>query len=109
MEQGAASEEAGCSGKHWEKDSFHPTKAIARDQEKSTESISTRFLVGTGGAPPRFQVCTRPVRLPDLLQQFPAPADGPGLDSFCHFARGERPWRSTVVFRLKREPFVNQK
>ncbi len=48
MEQGAASEEAGGSGKHWEKDSFHPTKAIARDQEKSTESISTRFLVGTG-------------------------------------------------------------
>ena len=47
MEQGAASEEAGGSGKHWEKDSFHPTKAIARDQEKSTESISTRFLVGT--------------------------------------------------------------
>jgi hypothetical protein len=48
VEQGAASEEAGGSGKHWEKDSFHPTKAIARDQEKSTESISTRFLVGTG-------------------------------------------------------------
>ncbi len=47
MEKGTVSEQAGCGAEQWEEERFHPEDATARGERKSTESISTRFLVGT--------------------------------------------------------------
>ena len=52
VEDGPTSEEAGQSGEQGEEDGFHSLDAIARGQEKSIESISTRFLVGTPASSP---------------------------------------------------------
>jgi hypothetical protein len=48
VEDGPTSEEAGQGGEQGEEDGLHSLDAIARGQEKSIESICTRFLVGTG-------------------------------------------------------------
>jgi len=48
MDDGPPSEQASQGGEQGEEDCFHPLDATARGWKKSTESISTRFLVGTG-------------------------------------------------------------
>lgn len=49
LEQGAASEEPGQRGKKGSEDRAHVRDANAGAQNKSTESIHTKLLVGTTG------------------------------------------------------------
>ncbi len=48
VEHGAASEEASQRGEQRAEDRLHLQHATASGQKKSTETIGTRFLVGTG-------------------------------------------------------------
>ena len=48
MQGGTALEKAGQGGEQEEEDCLHARNATPGDQKKSRESISTKFLVGTG-------------------------------------------------------------
>lgn len=56
MEQGPASQQASQGGEQREDECLHPPDTTSREDKKSTKSIGTRFLVGTGvtGAVPEI-------------------------------------------------------
>jgi hypothetical protein len=49
MEEGAATEQASQGKEQRCEERFHREDATVRENKKSTESVSTTFLVGTGG------------------------------------------------------------